>query len=102
MVGQGLSDEALKRVLKDFGLTEIEAEIYLFLARQGASKGTEVAKQTKKDKAQIYHILRNLQSKGLVESTLEAPVRFTPVSFEHVVESAIKSKKDEATEIENA
>lgn len=101
-MGQGLSDEALKRVLKDFGLTEIEAEIYLFLARQGASKGTEVAKQTKKDKAQIYHILRNLQSKGLVESTLEAPVRFTPVSFENVVESAIKAKKDEATEIENA
>jgi sugar-specific transcriptional regulator TrmB len=96
-----LAEAALKKILKDFGITETEAEIYLFLAKHGTLKGTEIAKQVKKDKAQIYHILKSLRTKGLVESTLEAPVRFTPVPFESVVESAIKTKREEATRIES-
>ena len=97
-----MSEEALKSLLKDFGLTETESTVYLFLSRHGALKGTEIAKQLRKDKAQIYHILRDLQAKGLVESTLEVPVRFTPVALENVVDSAIKAKRNEATQIENA
>ena len=95
-----MGEEQIKQLLKDFGLTDTETEVYLFLSKQGALKGTEIAKRIKKDKAQIYHILRSLQTKGLVESTLEAPVRFAPVAFESVVESTIKAKKDEAQRIE--
>jgi sugar-specific transcriptional regulator TrmB len=95
-------EENVKRVLKDFGLTETEAEVYLFLAKQGVLKGTEIARQIKKDKAQVYHILKSLQAKGLVELTIEAPVRFAPVPFEKVVESTINAKRKEATRIENA
>jgi sugar-specific transcriptional regulator TrmB len=95
-----LGKEELLKVLKDFGLTDTEAEIYLFLARHESLKGTEIAKLIKKDKAQVYHILKSLQAKGLVESTLESPARFTPVPFERIVESTINSKKDEAAQIE--
>ncbi|MFB3888506.1 MAG: TrmB family transcriptional regulator [Candidatus Bathyarchaeia archaeon] len=96
-----MSEEKIKKILKDFGLTETETEVYLFLASHDPSKGTEIARQVKKDKAQVYHILKSLQAKGLVESTLEAPVRFTPVPFEKVVESTIKAKRDEAARIES-
>jgi sugar-specific transcriptional regulator TrmB len=65
-------------------------------------KGTQVARQIKKDKAQVYHILKSLQAKGLVESTLEAPVRFVSVPFEKVVESTIMAKREEAESLENA
>src|SRR3989337_3161923 len=95
-------EENIKKVLKEFGLTETEAEVYLFLAKHGVLKGTEIARQIKKDKAKVYHSLRSFQAKGLVESTLEAPVRFAPVPFEKVVESTIKAKREEATRIENA
>jgi HTH-type transcriptional regulator, sugar sensing transcriptional regulator len=98
--GAVLSEENIKRILRDFGLTDTEGEVYLFLAKRDAIKGTELARQIKKDKAQTYHILKSLQSKGLVQSTLEAPVRFTPVPFEKVVESTIKAKRDEAARIE--
>jgi sugar-specific transcriptional regulator TrmB len=97
----GLSEEKIKRILRDFGLTETEGNLYLFLARRGALKGTEIARQVKKDKAQVYHVLKILQAKGLVEATLEAPIRFTTVPFEKVVESAIKAKRDEAARIES-
>jgi sugar-specific transcriptional regulator TrmB len=96
-----LSEEKIKRILKDFGLTETEGNLYLFLARCGALKGTEIARQVKKDKGQVYRILKNLQAKGLVEATLEAPIRFTTVPFKKVVESTIKAKRDEAARIES-
>ena len=96
-----MSEETIKNMLKEFGLTDTESEIYLFLSRRGTSKGTEIAKQIGKDKAQIYHILKSLQTKGLVESTLQSPIQFSPVPFEQVVELAIKVKQDEATHIQN-
>ena len=95
-----MSEAAIKKVLKDLNITDTEAEIYLYLAKYPVSKGTEIARQTKKDKAQVYHILKNLQTKGLVETTLEAPVRFTPVPFEKVVDSLIQTKREDAQRIE--
>ena len=99
MGGWGLSEEMIKSILEDFGATETEAEIYLILSEYGALKGTDLAKIVKKDKAQVYHILRNLQTKSLVESTLQTPVHFSPIPFERVVELAIKAKRDETAQI---
>jgi sugar-specific transcriptional regulator TrmB len=96
-----LNEETLKKILKDFGLTETEADIYLFLAKHEALTSTEIARQIKKDRAQVFRTLKSLQTKGLAESTIEVPARFTPVSFERVVESTIKVKKDEAAHIES-
>jgi sugar-specific transcriptional regulator TrmB len=97
-----LSEETLRTVLRHFGLTETESGIYLFLAKHEALTGTEIAGQIKKDKAQVFRALKSLQTKGLAESTLEVPARFSPVSFERVVESTIKAKKDEAAHIESS
>ncbi|MGZ4850399.1 MAG: TrmB family transcriptional regulator [Candidatus Bathyarchaeia archaeon] len=96
-----MSDETIKEILKDFGLTATEIEVYLFLSKHGVLKGAEIARQIKKDKGQIYHLLKSLQTKGLVNSTLETPVRFTPIPFEKIVELNIKTKRDEAAHIEN-
>jgi sugar-specific transcriptional regulator TrmB len=96
-----LGEKTVENVLKDFGLTEKEVEVYVFLAKHGVLKSREVARQIKKDKAQVLRILKSLQSKGLVESTLEAPKRFTAVLFEKVLEAFIKAKRDEAALIES-
>jgi sugar-specific transcriptional regulator TrmB len=98
----GLGEETIEKVLKNLGLTEKEAEIYIFLAKHGVLKGGEIARLIKKDKAQVFRILKSLQSKGLVESTLEAPTRFTAIPFETVLDSFIKSKRDEAASVETA
>lgn len=96
-----MGEKTIKELLKDFGLTEIESEIYLFLSKYNASKGTEIAKAMRIDKSQIYHSLKSLTIKGLVETTIESPIRYTPVAFERILESAIKAKKDEAAKIQN-
>lgn len=91
----GLGEETIKRVLKNSGLTEKEAEVYIFLARHDVRKGTEIARLLRKDKAQVFRILRRLQAKGFVEATLDFPTRFTIVPFENVIDSIVKAKQDE-------
>jgi sugar-specific transcriptional regulator TrmB len=96
-----LGEETVEKVLKDFGLTEKEIEVYIFLAKHGVLKSREAARQIKKDKAQVLRILKSLQSKGLAESTLEAPKRFTAVPLERVLDAFVKAKRDEAALIES-
>lgn len=91
-----MDDEPIKKILKDFGLTEKESEVYIFLSKHGVLKCGEIAKGMKRHKAQIYRILKILESKGLLESTLETPTRFSPVPFEKVLDLSIKAKYDEA------
>ena len=81
-----MSENGIKKVLMDFGLTEKETEIYIFLARHGALRGGEISKRTKTHRGLIYRILGSLQSKGLVETTLESPARFTAVQFEKFID----------------
>ncbi len=95
-----LSEEPVRSILKDIGLSEKEAEIYIFLAKHTALRSGEIAKLTKIDKAEVYRVLTNLQTKGLVEKTLEAPTRFTSTPFERAIDSFIKYKRNEATLVE--
>ena len=97
-----LSEETIKTVLKNAGLTEKEAVIYILLAKYEPLKGAEIAKLTKKDKAQIFRILKNLQAKGFVEATLEFPTRYTVTPFENILQNVVTSKREEIIFIEKA
>ena len=94
------SSISIKKVLRDFGLTEKEAEIYILLAKSGVLRGGEIVARSRKHRAQVYRILKILQPRGLVETTLEAPTRFTAVPFEAFLDLNIRAKRDEAALIE--
>ncbi len=87
-------------VLKDFGLTKKESEVYIYLAKSCIQKAGNISKQLKMHKAQIYRILRNLRNKGIVVSTFEVPMRFEAVPFESFLDLKIKSKREEAAILE--
>jgi sugar-specific transcriptional regulator TrmB/pimeloyl-ACP methyl ester carboxylesterase len=97
-----VSEKTAKNVLRDFGLTSKEAEVYIFLAKYEVLTGGEIAKQTKIARSLVYRILKSLQSKGLVEATLESPTRFVAVPFEKALDLIIKTKQEEALRIERA
>jgi sugar-specific transcriptional regulator TrmB len=92
--------ELVIETLKDFGLTSKESEVYIYLTKSCIQKAGTISKQLKMHKAQIYRILANLRSKGLVESTFEVPMRFEAVPFKTFLDLMIKSKKEEATLLE--
>ena len=95
-----VSRKNIKETLKEFGLTEKEAELYIFLAKHGVLTGGEISKQTKTHRPIVYRTLKSLQKKGVVESTLESPIRFSSVTFENVLEKNIRAKYEEATLLE--
>ncbi len=96
-----MTDREVTSVLKDFGLTEREAEVYTLLVKSGLQKAGEVSKRLKMHKAQVYRILEVLRNRGFVEATLDFPSRFVPVPVEHSLDIAVKAKKEEATQLES-
>jgi len=90
-------DKFVLAVLKDFGLTENESEVYIYLAKGCMQKAGTISKRLKMHKAQVYRILNNLRKKGLVESTFEVPMRFEAVRFKSFLDLMIKVKQEEAT-----
>jgi sugar-specific transcriptional regulator TrmB len=101
-MGFGLKQEKIEKSLRDFGLSKKEAEVYIFLAKYGAITSGQITKQLKLNRGQVYRILKRLQKKNLLEATLEYPTRYAAVSFETVIDSLIKSKKEEVARIEES
>jgi len=97
-----VSQKKAKTVLKEFGLTNKEADVYMFLARHEVLTGGEIAKQTRVARSLVYRILKSLQAKGLVEPTLESPKRFVAVPFEKALDLIIKTRQEEALLVERA
>jgi sugar-specific transcriptional regulator TrmB len=93
-------NEFILESLKDFGLTNKESEVYIYLAKTCIQKAGTISKQLRMHKAQVYRIVDSLRSKGLVESTFEVPMRFQAVPFERYLDLMIKAKKDEVTLLE--
>ncbi len=98
----GLKKKAIEKTLKNFGLSEKEAELYVLLGKRGPQKGGYVTKQLKMNRGQVYRLLKSLQNKGLVEATFEYPTRYTAIPFEKVIDSFIKSKREEVALIEES
>ena len=88
--------------LKALGLTERESEVYIGLSKRKIMKAGDLSRQVGLHKAQVYHILKSLQDKGLVDSTLEVPARFTAVPLEKVLSLSIKAKIEDAKYLENS
>jgi pimeloyl-ACP methyl ester carboxylesterase len=95
-----VAQKKAKIVLLDYGLTNKEADIYIFLAKNVILTGGEISKRTKIARSLVYRILKNLQTKGLVEPTLESPTRFVAVPFDKALDLIIKTKKQEALKVE--
>ena len=95
-----LSQEKALKTLESLGFTQLDAKVYVFLAKKGPQKAGDLAKCLKIPKQSIYFIIRNLQSEGIVTSTVERPARFSAVSFEKVLDLFVNAKMEEAKQIQ--
>ena len=79
--------------LQEYGLTRNEARVLVFLAKIGPAKASEVAHNVQINRTETYRTIRNLQRRGLVEATLERPVRFQSVPFDRCLRILIDERK---------
>ncbi len=85
--------EAIERALHKLGLSKNEIRVYLFLARSGMLKASEVSEVISLHRTETYRILRDLEKRGLVSSVFEKPLKFVATPFEKTLDLLIKSKK---------
>ena len=95
-----MSQEKVLKTLVSLGLTQLDAKVYILLAKRGPIKARDAAKALKISKQRIYPIIKNLQGKGIATSTLERPARFSAVPFEKVLDLFVKAKIEQAQRIQ--
>jgi sugar-specific transcriptional regulator TrmB len=90
-----LSQEQVLKRLANLGFDQVDAQVYVYLAKKGVQQASEIRKAAKLTKQQLYPSLKRLQSKGIVNSTIEHPARFSALPFEKVLDIFIKAKVEE-------
>lgn len=87
---------SLERVITaiiGLGLSRVDAEIYVYLAKKGPNKVVTLARDMNISKHKIYTSLRTLQTKGLVSKDR---YMFSALPFEEALELLIKMEKEQA------
>jgi len=79
--------------LQEYGLTRNEARVLFYLAKSGLSRASGVARAVQINRTETYRTIRNLQHRGLVEATLERPVRVQSAPFEKCLQILIDERK---------
>ena len=87
--------------LKECGLEDKEARTYLSLLMGGIAKASEVAKRAGFSRMDAYNSLKKLQNHGLVEATMEKPMKFVPRPVEEALGLLIKEKELEIQRIDD-
>lgn len=89
------------KALKNLGLTKAEAQVYFYLAKKGPKKASEIASALKISRQRLYIVIRRLQSKAIVNATIDRPATFSAVPLNKVLDLIAKTKIEEAKIIEN-
>jgi sugar-specific transcriptional regulator TrmB len=79
--------------LSRFGLLKNEIKVYLYLARTGEKKASEIAEAISLHRTETYRILRDLEKKGILFSVFEKPLKFTAVPLEKAIDLLVDAQK---------
>ena len=91
--GPAKSIESIERALHRLGLSKNEIRVYIYLARTGEHKASEISEALSLHRTETYRILRDLEKKGLISSVFEKPLKFIASQFEKALDILIETKK---------
>jgi sugar-specific transcriptional regulator TrmB len=84
----------------NLGLSQRDAEVYVFLAKEGPQKARNIAEALKVYKQQLYCSLKNLRDKSIVNATLKHPAEFSAIPFDKALDLLVKAHLKETQSIE--
>jgi sugar-specific transcriptional regulator TrmB len=95
-----LSLKLALKALKSLGLTDMDARVYVYLAKKGPREETALAYALNATDQQLCQSLKNLQEKGFVTSKSENQTVFSAVPLEKVIDNIVKAKTEATQRIE--
>jgi sugar-specific transcriptional regulator TrmB len=90
-----LSFKRALATLKRLGLTNREAQVYLYLSRRGPLEKDELVSGLKLPKTHICLIINKLISKRMVRAASDCSIVYTATSMEIVLDEFIETSKDQ-------
>jgi sugar-specific transcriptional regulator TrmB len=100
LIGCGkLSLDRVFKALVNLGLSETDAQVYIYLATKGPAKARKIVIYNKVSNRQIYRSLKRLHNKKIIRINSEYPTEFTALPFDEVLDMLIEMKKDQAQAI---
>jgi sugar-specific transcriptional regulator TrmB len=81
--------------LVSLGLTRLDAEVYVFLAKKGPHKATDIISALGIYRQQFYNSLRSLKAKGIVNASPERSILYSAISIERVLDEFMKAKMEQ-------
>lgn len=82
-------------------MSDRETDVYLYLVKSEPQPASRIAHDLHLHKAQVYHLLKTLQRKGVVVSTLEKPARFAVIPFDELLDLHIKNREEEVNDLKS-
>ncbi len=86
----------LAEELSDYGITHNQAKVYIATAKLGIASISQISKESKVPREEVYRLLPMLEKLGLIEKTVERPMRIKATSFSSVLSILINNKRDRA------
>ena len=93
--------DKIKNELSKFGLTQNQSKVFLYLEKYGSSTATQVSKALKVPRTETYHLLTNLQNKGIVSATFQHPIKFTALPLDKAIGELINAEKERVKNLES-
>ncbi len=88
------------QTLRGFGLTFLQAKVYLTLLKKGQSTVKKIAENASIARQEAQRVTAELQSLGLVEKILVNPTEFKPVPINETVSFLVKRREKSSLELE--
>lgn len=88
------------KVLKQLGLTSLEAKVFLALTKLGKVTIKTIGTTTKIDRANIYRVMASLEKHGLVEKMITKPTTFKAIDIHDAMKMLLEQKEKEYRRIE--
>jgi sugar-specific transcriptional regulator TrmB len=95
-----VSLERVLKALESFGISQSDAQVYIYLATGGPKKAREIFNALTVNKRQVYRSLKRLRNKGITMINDERPFEFTAVPFERVLELLTEVKREAANALQ--
>lgn len=94
-----MSLERIFKALVNLGLSETDAQVYIYLATKGPAKARNIIHNLPVTKRQIYRSLKRLQNRNIIIANTERPAEFSALPFEEVLDMLIEMKQEQAQAI---
>jgi sugar-specific transcriptional regulator TrmB len=91
-----LSLERIIKSLESLGLSQTDAQVYIYLATTGPKKAKDIINALTINKRQVYRSLKRLRNKGITTINNERPFEFTALPFDMVLDLLMEVKREAA------